>query len=99
MASKLNQKFQIEPLENRVFVKVVKQEKMTQGGILLPESTDPSDFVLAEVLTISKSLKGVNIKVGDMVFVDKYSSSKLVNDGQEYLLVNIEHIAGISLIN
>lgn len=70
----------IQPLFDRVLLKQVEQK---QSSILLPDQT--SDSILAEVVALGKDCKVVN--VGDNVIFNKYATSPITHEGNNYLLI------------
>lgn len=95
----------IRPVEYRVLVKPEKVEKMTAGGIYLPDQTHEKDkyAVMKGVLVAVSPDAFTNPqwlfapKVGDTVLFDRYAGGNSVigADGEEYRLMNDKEIGAV----
>ena len=92
----------IQPLADRVMVKVLEAKEVTKGGIVLPDTAKEKPQE-AEVVAVGKgkiSDEGKTIspevKVGDRILFGKYSGTEITLDGQEYLILKEEDILAIS---
>lgn len=89
------------PLHDRVVVKRLKEETVTTGGILLPESATekPSQGVIFAVgdgkPLDNGALRAIAVKVGDKVLFGKYAGSEIKIDGDELIIMREEEIMGI----
>ena len=94
MASKTAEKTQVKfkPLHDRVFVRYSEEEEKTAGGIYIPDAAKEKPQ-RGKVEAIGKDVK--EVKVGDEVLFDKYSGSKLVLNGEDYLILKEEDILGV----
>jgi chaperonin GroES len=91
----------IQPLADRIVVKVLKAEEVTKGGIVLPDTAQEKPQE-AEVIAVGKgkvSDEGKvippEVKVGDKVLFGKYSGSEIMMGGQEYLILKEDDILAI----
>ncbi len=81
------------PLEDRVLVKILEQEEMTKGGIVLPDTAKekPSKGKVVAVGPGKYSEKGdllpMPVKEGDIVVFAKYAGTELKLEGEEYLVL------------
>ena len=81
------------PLEDRVLVKILEQEEMTKGGIVLPDTAKekPSKGKVIAVGPGKYSEKGdllpMPVKEGDIVVFAKYAGTELKLEGEEYLVL------------
>ena len=80
------QKFR--PLNNNIWVKRVKEEERTIGGLYIPDSAK-SDTQVGIVEGIGQ---GTQVKKGDKIFFGKYSGTKA---GDDYLVLKEEDVLGI----
>ena len=85
----------IEPLFDRVLLKAVEQETVTNSGIILPESAAQERPSMYEVIAVwpgklDRDMSGVS--VGDRVLAWQYSGDEVKLDGQEYKIVAVEYI-------
>ena len=77
------------PLNNRVLIKPDEnQERVTQGGIILPESKE-------KPLTGTIMVGGVNVKKGDKVVFSKFGFDEVTIKDTKYYCVNENLILGI----
>jgi len=91
----------IQPLADRIVVKVLEAEERTKGGIVLPDTAKEKPQE-AEVIAIGKgkiSDEGKTIppevKVGDKILFGKYSGTEIRIDDKEYLILKEEDILAI----
>lgn len=91
----------IQPLADRVMVKVLEAKEMTKGGIVLPDTAKEKPQE-AEVVAVGKgkvSDEGKTIspevKAGDKILFGKYSGTEVIFDGKEYLILKEEDILAI----
>lgn len=81
-----------QPLGDRVLVEVVKEEKKTASGIIIPDTAKEKPS-RGKIVAISEDVK--NINVGDNVIFTKYAGTELKLDNKDYLVVNIKDILGL----
>lgn len=91
----------IQPLADRILVKVLEAKEVTRGGIVLPDTAKEKPQE-AEVIAIGKGktsdegkVIAPEVKVGDKVLFGKYSGSEITVDGKEYLILKEEDILAI----
>jgi chaperonin GroES len=91
----------IRPLQDRVIVKRVEEERTSAGGIVLPDSATekPSQ---GEVLAVGKGklldngdLRALDVKVGDKILFGKYAGNEVKVDGEELIVMREEDIMGV----
>lgn len=81
----------IQPLEDKVLVKIEKSETKTKGGIYIPESAkEKTQFGVVEA--IGKMKEKEDIKMGDKILYKKYSGEEVTIDDEEYLILEIKNI-------
>ena len=90
----------LEPLADRVILKMVEAEETTKSGIILTTSAQEKPQV-AEVLAVGpgglvdgKEVKMV-VKVGDRVIIGKYAGTEVKMDGEECLVVRQNDILAL----
>ncbi|HPE67871.1 MAG TPA: co-chaperone GroES [Thermotogota bacterium] len=83
----------IKPLGERVLIKPFSEEKRTEGGIVLPD-TSKEKPMKAEVVGIGK-LEDVDLNVGDKVIFSKYAGTELKIDGEDFILIDAGDILGL----
>jgi len=92
---------QLQPLADRVVVKLVEKEEKTAGGVYLPDTAKEKPQE-AEVIAVGKGRTLDNgttitpeVKVGDKVIFAKYSGTEVKLDGEEYLILRESDILAI----
>ena len=90
----------IQPLADRIMVKVLEAKDVTKGGIVLPDTAKEKPQE-AEVIAVGKGkvcdgkVVAPEVKVGDTILFGKYSGTEITMDGKEYLILKEEDILGI----
>lgn len=90
----------IQPLGDRVVLKVLDAEETTKGGIVLPDTAKekPQEGKIVAVGK-GKVLDGkeipLEVKIGDKVLYGKYSGTEIMVDGEELLILKEEDILAI----
>ena len=77
---------QLEPLGDRVLVKVIEAESRTASGILLPETAKEKPQ-RGEVVAIGEG-EEIAVAVGDKVLYAKYGGTEIRVDGTDYLILD-----------
>lgn len=84
--------------KNRVFVQpVIKQEKISYGGIIVPATAEETQKPRGVVLAVSEQDEnGVkpNVKVGDVVIYSQYANQEDEHDGIKFLVMKEGDIFG-----
>ncbi len=90
----------IQPLADRVVIKMVEMEETTKSGIVLP-GTAKEKPQMAEVVAVGpggmvdgKEVK-MELKVGDRVITSKYSGTEVKLDNEEYTIVKQSDVLAI----
>ncbi|MBX7021345.1 co-chaperone GroES [Providencia rettgeri] len=91
----------LRPLNDRVIVKRLDNERTTVSGIVIPESaTEKPDQ--GEILAVGPGKKtedgkvlALDLKVGDKVLFGKYSGQSVKIDGEELLVIREEEIFAV----
>ena len=84
----------IMPLGDNVLVKVKKQEKKTESGIVLPETADDERPQIALVVSIGDNEK-IKVKPGQNVIFAKYSGTEIKVNKEEFLILKSEDILAV----
>ena len=83
----------ITPLDDRILIRQLESEDMTEGGIVLPDSAkEKPQKGIVEAVGKGKLGKGgkrieSSLKKGDMVLFGKYSGSDIKVSGEEYKIM------------
>ena len=91
----------LRPLHDRVILKRLEEEKISAGGIVIPDSAAEKPIrgqVVAagtgKILEDGK-VRPMAVKVGDKVLFGKYSGTEVKVDGQELLVMREEDIVAV----
>ena len=91
----------IKPLYDRVVIKRMEEEKVSAGGIVIPDSATEKP-IKGEVLAVgggkaldNGSVRAPQVKVGDKVLFGKYAGTEVKLDGNEILVVKEDDILAI----
>ena len=82
----------IEPLGDRVLVKVLEQESQTPSGIILPETAKEKPQHGLVVAVSHDEMAEIPVEVGDKVLFAKYSGTEIKVDGTPHLLLESSDI-------
>ena len=91
----------IRPLNDRVLVLRVEEEKKTSGGIIIPETAKekPQEGKVIAVgpgkVDEEGKRIGMDVKVGDRILFGKYSGNEVKIDGVEHLIMREEDILAV----
>ncbi len=84
----------IRPLNDRVVLKWLEKENITDSGIILPDSANKEKPYIYEVVAVWPWKKDIemNIKVWDKVLCGQYAWDEVKIDDEEYKIVAMEYI-------
>ena len=91
----------VRPLQDRVIVKRMEEERKTASGIVIPDAaTEKPDQ--GEIIAVGNGkvaddgkLIPMSVKKGDKVLFGKYAGQAFKMDGQEYMTMREEDIIGV----
>jgi chaperonin GroES len=91
----------LRPLHDRVIVKRMEEERMSAGGIVIPDSATEKP-IRGEVLAVgngkileSGEKRALDLKAGDKVLFGKYAGTEVKVDGEELLAMREEDIMAV----
>lgn len=91
----------LRPLHDRVIVKRMEEERVSAGGIVIPDSATEKP-VRGEVLAVgngkileSGDKRDLDVKAGDKVLFGKYAGTEVKVDGEELLVMREEDIMAV----
>ena len=91
----------LRPLHDRVIVKRVEEEKLSAGGIVIPDSATEKP-IRGKVLSAGNGkildngeTRGLDVKAGDTVLFGKYSGTEVKVDGEELLVMREDDIMAV----
>jgi len=92
----------VKPLDDRVLVKPIEEDFMSESGIILPDTVDKEKPEKGEVLAVGpgKILENgqrakMTVAVGNKVLFKKYSPDEIKVDGQDLLIISESDILAI----
>src|SRR3989344_2393201 len=93
----------IASLADRLVIRIVQAEKVTPGGIIIPDSVSTvAGHLKGEVLAVgsgAKNKKGqirpLDVKLGDFVLFAEYAGTKVEFNSEELQIVNESDVMGI----
>ena len=91
----------IRPLGDRVLVERLEAEKVTAGGIVLPDSAKEKPQQ-GKVISVGEgkaledgTVKPLQIKKGDKVLFTSYAGTDVKIDGKDYLIMDESNILAV----
>ena len=91
----------LRPLHDRVIVKRMEEERMSAGGIVIPDSATEKP-IRGEVLAVGNGKilengdkRPLDVSVGDTVLFGKYSGTEVKVEGEELLVMREEDIMAV----
>ncbi len=91
----------VQPLGDRVFIKVSEAEEKTSGGILLPDAAQEKPQV-GEIVSVGPGKRNddgsraeLDVKVGDKVLYSKYAGTDIKLGSEEYILLAEKDILAV----
>jgi len=91
----------IRPLHDRVIVRRKEEERMSSGGIVIPDSATEKP-AQGEIIAVGKGkilesgeVRALDVKVGDRVLFGKYAGTEVKVDGETLLVMREEDLVGV----
>ena len=91
----------LRPLHDRVIVKRLEEERVSAGGIVIPDSATEKP-IRGEVIAAGTGkiledgkVRPIAVKTGDKVLFGKYSGTEVKVDGDELLVMREEDIMAV----
>ncbi|MBU0946969.1 MAG: co-chaperone GroES [Proteobacteria bacterium] len=91
----------IRPLNDRLLVKRLKEEEVTAGGIIIPDSAKekPAEGEVIAVgpgkTTDTGERVAMQVNIGDRVLFSKYGGTDVKLGGEDFLIMREDDILGI----
>lgn len=91
----------LKPMRGKVLIKLIKEEKMTKSGIVLPDTVEKEELERGEVIAVGSPKMDhgkemlAEVKVGDKVILKKYGPDKVKMDGEDLLIADEDDLVGI----
>lgn len=91
----------IRPLHDRVVVRRMEEDKMSAGGIVIPDSATEKP-IRGKVVAIGSGkpldngdVRALDVKVDDEVLFGKYSGTEIKIAGEELVVMREDDIMGV----
>ena len=91
----------IRPLHDRVVIKRMEEERLSAGGIVIPDSATEKP-IKGKVVAVGKGkilengeVRPLDVKVGDNILFGKYSGTEVKVDGDELLVMREEDVMAV----
>lgn len=91
----------VQPLNDRVLVRRLEEEKKTAGGIIIPDNQieKPAEGEVVAVgsghLLSDGSVKALEVKKGDKILFEKYAAKELKVGSESFVIMKENDILGI----
>jgi len=92
----------ISPLGDRLIVQLEKAEKLTPGGLIIPDTADISGNARGVVVAVGRGqrnkfgkIKAMEVQVGDKILVDEHSGDQIEVLGQKVKIIREADVLGI----
>ena len=82
----------INPRKNKIVLKRVEQENITESGIVISTHAKVEDNV-GEVIAVHASV--TDIHAGDKVVFDQYHFDKMTIKNEEFIIIDEQHVLAI----
>jgi chaperonin GroES len=91
----------IRPLHDRVLIKRLEEERMSAGGIVIPDTATEKP-IRGEVIAVGTGkvsddgkVRPLDVKPGNKVLFGKYSGTEVKVDGQELVVMREDDIMAV----
>ncbi|MFN4290630.1 co-chaperone GroES [Permianibacter sp. IMCC34836] len=91
----------LRPLHDRVVVRRLEEERMSAGGIVIPDNATEKPSK-GEVVAVGPgkrldngSVAALSVKVGEKVLFGKYSGTEVKVDGKEFVVLREEDLFAV----
>ena len=91
----------IRPLQDRVVIKRLEEDRTSPGGIVIPDSATEKP-IKGEVIAVgngkkleSGTVQNLDVKGGDKVLFGKYSGTEVKLDGDEVVVMREDDIMAV----
>ena len=84
----------LQPLGDRVLLKVEEGETKTAGGLFIPQTAQEKTQV-GKVIAVGDDKEVIKVKAGERVMFDKYAGTAVKLDGVDHLIIKMADILAI----
>lgn len=88
-------------MRGKALIKILKEEKVTKSGIVLPDTVEKEELERGEVIAVGEPKMdhgkevAMQIKVGDTVILKKYGPDKIKFEGEDFCVADEDDLVGI----
>ena len=87
-------KEEIRPLGGRVLARLVAEESVTKGGLVIPDTAREKPQ-RAEVVAVGDDEEMIKVAPGDLVLFARYAGTDLRLDGADYLILDASDLLAV----
>jgi chaperonin GroES len=91
----------IRPLHDRIIVKRMEEERMSSGGIVIPDSATEKPSK-GEVIAVGNGkqldngeTRSLDVKAGDQILFGKYSGTEVKVEGEDLLVMKEDDVMAV----
>ncbi|HPA15216.1 MAG TPA: co-chaperone GroES [Desulfobacterales bacterium] len=91
----------LRPLQDRILVQRLEEEKTTKGGIIIPDTAKEKPAE-GKIVSVGNGKIGddgkripLELKVGNRILFGKYSGTEVKIEGEEYLIMREDDVLGV----
>ena len=91
----------LRPLQDRLLVKRIEEEKKTKGGLIIPDTAKEKPME-GNVIAVGRGkvsedgkLRPLDVHKGDRVLFTKYAGSEIQLAGDEHLIIREEDVLAV----
>jgi len=84
----------VNPLGDRVLIKVTEGDTKTAGGIIIPQTAQEKTQT-GVVMAIGTDTDVIKVKKNDKVMYDKYAGTQIKIQGSEHLIVKMADVLAV----
>lgn len=103
VVAKIDYSRAVTPLADRLVVRVKTGERITAGGLIIPDTASmATGYLKAEVLAVGSGIKTkkgqllpLDVQIGDEVLFQEYAGTKVEFNNEELVIINESDVMGI----
>lgn len=84
----------IQPLGDRVLVKMEQEKQKTKGGIIIPDTAQEKTQI-GSVIAVGDDKDAIKVAVGDRVMYDKYAGTNVKIENEDHLILAMGDVLAI----
>lgn len=85
---------EIRPLGARVLVRVVDEESVTRGGLVIPDTAKDKPQ-RGEVVAVGDDEDMIKVAPGDLILFAKYTGTEVRLDGEDHLILDANDVLAV----